>query len=155
MYLENEIELVKAVTTGEVTDGLEGTVGAKLLKRDPESKVVVNFHGVSLIFFFCLMFYLVSELPLVIIFRCFPSLPFLFPCRLSRTSSIRQISSNIIHQDISNTSYRTQATSAKATAPQPTAPSPASPTPTFLPATTGASVSPASPTPPTSPPKPG
>jgi hypothetical protein len=60
VYLENEIELVKAVTTGEVTDGLEGTVGAKLLKRDPESKVVVNFHGVSFIFYLCLMFYLVS-----------------------------------------------------------------------------------------------
>jgi hypothetical protein len=47
VYLENEIELAQAVTTGETVDGLEGTVGAKLLKRDPESRVVVNFHGVS------------------------------------------------------------------------------------------------------------
>jgi hypothetical protein len=51
VYLENEVELVKAVTTGVVADGLEGTVGAKLLKRDAESRVVVNFHGVSLLFF--------------------------------------------------------------------------------------------------------
>jgi hypothetical protein len=50
VYLENESELIKAVTTGEVVDGLEGTVGAKLLKRDVESRVVVNFHGVSLLF---------------------------------------------------------------------------------------------------------
>jgi hypothetical protein len=93
MYLENEIELVKAVTTGEVTDGLEGTVGAKLLKRDPESKVVVNFHGVSLIFFFCLMFYLVSELLLIIVLRGFPSLSFLFSLpsikNLKHTSDIK------------------------------------------------------------------
>jgi hypothetical protein len=47
VYLENEIELAQAATTGEIVDGLEGTVGAKLLKRDPESRVVVNFHGVS------------------------------------------------------------------------------------------------------------
>jgi hypothetical protein len=47
VYLENENELVQAVTTGEVVDGLEGTVGAKLLKRDVEGRVVVNFHGVS------------------------------------------------------------------------------------------------------------
>lgn len=47
VYLENENELVQAVNSGEVVDGLEGTVGAKLLKRDVESRVVVNFHGVS------------------------------------------------------------------------------------------------------------
>jgi hypothetical protein len=47
VYLENENELVQAVTTGEVVDSLEQTVGAKLLRRDAESKVVVNFHGVS------------------------------------------------------------------------------------------------------------
>jgi hypothetical protein len=47
VYLENEHELTLAATTGEVSDGLEGTVGAKLLKRDSESRVVVNFHGVS------------------------------------------------------------------------------------------------------------
>ncbi|KAH8723958.1 Alpha/Beta hydrolase protein [Phaeosphaeriaceae sp. PMI808] len=45
VYLENENELVQAVTSGEVVDGLEGTMAAKLLKRDVESKVVVNFHG--------------------------------------------------------------------------------------------------------------
>jgi hypothetical protein len=57
VYFENESELVKAVTTGEVVDGLDGTVGAKLLKRDAESKVVVNFHGVSLLSQrFCLSF---------------------------------------------------------------------------------------------------
>jgi hypothetical protein len=50
VYLENESELIKAVTTGEVVDGLEGTVGAKLLKMDVESRIVVNFHGVSLLF---------------------------------------------------------------------------------------------------------
>jgi hypothetical protein len=55
VYLENENELVQAVTTGEVVDGLEGTVGAKLLKRDVDGRVVVNFHGVSL--FFYIMFF--------------------------------------------------------------------------------------------------
>jgi hypothetical protein len=45
--MENENELVQAVTTGEVVDSLEQTVGAKLLRRDADSKVVVNFHGVS------------------------------------------------------------------------------------------------------------
>ncbi|KAF2823552.1 alpha/beta-hydrolase [Ophiobolus disseminans] len=45
VYLEHESELVQAVTTGEVVDELESTVGAKLLKRDAESRVVVNFHG--------------------------------------------------------------------------------------------------------------
>lgn len=47
VYLANEVELAQAATSGEVVDGLEGTVGAKLLKRDVESRVVVNFHGVS------------------------------------------------------------------------------------------------------------
>ncbi|KAH7406097.1 Alpha/Beta hydrolase protein [Phaeosphaeria sp. MPI-PUGE-AT-0046c] len=45
VYLENESELIQVTTSGEVMEGLEGTVGAKLLKRDPESRVVVNFHG--------------------------------------------------------------------------------------------------------------
>ncbi|KAH4041947.1 hypothetical protein HBH70_006440 [Parastagonospora nodorum] len=45
VYLANEVELAQAATSGEVVDGLEGTVGAKLLKRDAESRVVVNFHG--------------------------------------------------------------------------------------------------------------
>jgi len=47
VYLEHESELVQAVTTGEVVDELQSTVGAKLLRRDAESRVVVNFHGVS------------------------------------------------------------------------------------------------------------
>jgi hypothetical protein len=47
VYLENESELIQVTSSGEVTEGLEGTVAAKLLKRDPESRVVVNFHGVS------------------------------------------------------------------------------------------------------------
>lgn len=55
VYLENEVELVQASTTGEVVDDLESTVGAKLLKRDPESRIVVNFHGVSS-FLSCLPF---------------------------------------------------------------------------------------------------
>jgi len=62
VYLANEVELAQAATSGEVVDGLEGTVGAKLLKRDVESRVVVNFHGVSL-FFVCLL--------CLLIFPCF------------------------------------------------------------------------------------
>jgi hypothetical protein len=53
VYLEHESELVQAVTTGEVVDELERTVGAKLLRSDGESRVVVNFHGVST--FSCLL----------------------------------------------------------------------------------------------------
>lgn len=34
-------------TTGEVVDELKGTLGEKLLRADPDSRVVVNFHGVS------------------------------------------------------------------------------------------------------------
>ncbi|KAL5119544.1 hypothetical protein ACEQ8H_002609 [Pleosporales sp. CAS-2024a] len=45
VYFEHEVELVQASSTGEIAHGLEGTVGAKLLKRDGESKLVVNFHG--------------------------------------------------------------------------------------------------------------
>ncbi|KAH7078461.1 Alpha/Beta hydrolase protein [Paraphoma chrysanthemicola] len=45
VYLEHENELVQATVPGEVAEELEGTVGAKLLKRDGESRVVVNFHG--------------------------------------------------------------------------------------------------------------
>lgn len=36
-----------STTTGEVVDDLKGTAGEKLLKLDPEARVVVNFHGVS------------------------------------------------------------------------------------------------------------
>jgi hypothetical protein len=45
VYLENESELVQKAT-GLVED-LKDTVGAKLLRMDPLSKVVVNSHGVS------------------------------------------------------------------------------------------------------------
>lgn len=48
VYLENENELIATTTTGEVVEELGKTVGAKLLKRDVDSKVVVNFHGVSI-----------------------------------------------------------------------------------------------------------
>ncbi|KAF2867191.1 Alpha/Beta hydrolase protein [Massariosphaeria phaeospora] len=44
--MENESEIVaKSGRGGHVVDGLEGTVGAKLLRRDAKSRVVVNFHG--------------------------------------------------------------------------------------------------------------
>ncbi|KAF1842357.1 alpha/beta-hydrolase [Cucurbitaria berberidis CBS 394.84] len=45
VYLQNEYELVKAATTGEVFEELKGTVGEKLMRRDGDSRVVVNFHG--------------------------------------------------------------------------------------------------------------
>ncbi|KAJ4374062.1 hypothetical protein N0V83_002801 [Neocucurbitaria cava] len=45
VYLENEHELVMAATTGEVAEELKGTLGEKLLRRNGESRVVVNFHG--------------------------------------------------------------------------------------------------------------
>jgi pimeloyl-ACP methyl ester carboxylesterase len=47
VYLQNEEQLATGTTTGEVVDELKGTVGEKLLRADPESRVVVNFHGVS------------------------------------------------------------------------------------------------------------
>lgn len=47
VYLENEQELVSAIGTGEIAKELKGTVGEKLLRRDVDSRVVVNFHGVS------------------------------------------------------------------------------------------------------------
>ncbi|KAF2789350.1 hypothetical protein K505DRAFT_253540 [Melanomma pulvis-pyrius CBS 109.77] len=43
VYLENELEIVQK-SSGLVED-LTKTVGYKLLKSDPESRVVVNFHG--------------------------------------------------------------------------------------------------------------
>lgn len=49
VYLENEHELVIGATTGEAVEELKGTLGEKLLRRDGESRVVVNFHGVSLV----------------------------------------------------------------------------------------------------------
>ncbi|KAF1833822.1 hypothetical protein BDW02DRAFT_551808 [Decorospora gaudefroyi] len=45
VYLENEYELTTADTVGEVVEGLKGTVGEKLWRRDGESRAVVNFHG--------------------------------------------------------------------------------------------------------------
>ncbi|KAF2032303.1 hypothetical protein EK21DRAFT_99168 [Setomelanomma holmii] len=45
VYLEHENELVQAASPGEVADDLERTVGARLLNRDVESRIVVNFHG--------------------------------------------------------------------------------------------------------------
>lgn len=45
VYLENELEIVQKAS-GLVED-LTQTVGYKLLKGDPDSRVVVNFHGVS------------------------------------------------------------------------------------------------------------
>lgn len=50
-YLQNEDQLVMSTTTGEVVDELKGTIGGKLLRADPEARVVVNFHGVSRSFF--------------------------------------------------------------------------------------------------------
>jgi hypothetical protein len=46
-YLENEQELSAAVTVGEVVEELKGTIGEKIMRRDVDSRVVVNFHGVS------------------------------------------------------------------------------------------------------------
>ena len=48
VYLQNEEQLAMGTTTGEILDELKGTMGEKLLRADPESRVVVNFHGVSL-----------------------------------------------------------------------------------------------------------
>ncbi|KAB2107206.1 hypothetical protein AG0111_0g3992 [Alternaria gaisen] len=45
VYLENEHELCTKAVSGEIVDELKGTVGEKLLSNDPESRVVVNFHG--------------------------------------------------------------------------------------------------------------
>ncbi|KAJ4340061.1 hypothetical protein N0V87_002681 [Didymella glomerata] len=45
VYLQNEEQLAMGTTTGEIVDELKGTMGEKLLRADPESRVVVNFHG--------------------------------------------------------------------------------------------------------------
>lgn len=57
VYLENEHELFTAAVSGEVAEELKGTVGEKLLSSDPESRVVVNFHGVGYAFVRFLTFY--------------------------------------------------------------------------------------------------
>lgn len=76
VYLEHESELVQAVTTGEVMEELESTVGAKLMKKDPESRVVVNFHGVSIFSFLIGSCFLNSSFPPFIsrIYTCFDGL---------------------------------------------------------------------------------
>ncbi|KAF2274915.1 uncharacterized protein EI97DRAFT_434818 [Westerdykella ornata] len=43
VYLENEDEIVRKA--GGVSENLKETVGYKLLMRDPDGRVVVNFHG--------------------------------------------------------------------------------------------------------------
>ncbi|OAL56651.1 hypothetical protein IQ07DRAFT_626671 [Pyrenochaeta sp. DS3sAY3a] len=45
VYLENEHELTMRTTTGEVVDELKGTFGEKLLRKNADSRLVVNFHG--------------------------------------------------------------------------------------------------------------
>lgn len=45
VYLENEHEVMQKSVGGAVED-FRATIGAKLLKKDAKSKVVVNFHGV-------------------------------------------------------------------------------------------------------------
>ncbi|KAF1941561.1 hypothetical protein EJ02DRAFT_434719 [Clathrospora elynae] len=45
VYLENEYELVTAPNAGDTVEELKGTVGERLMRRDGESRVVVNFHG--------------------------------------------------------------------------------------------------------------
>ena len=54
VYLQNEDNLVMSATTGEVSDELKGTRSEKLLRADPEARVVVNFHGVSHFLFLAL-----------------------------------------------------------------------------------------------------
>ncbi|PVH97853.1 hypothetical protein DM02DRAFT_643959 [Periconia macrospinosa] len=44
VYLENEQEIVQK-TAGGVTDDFGSSIGAKFLKKDTKSRVVVNFHG--------------------------------------------------------------------------------------------------------------
>ncbi|KAF2681319.1 alpha/beta-hydrolase [Lentithecium fluviatile CBS 122367] len=44
VYLDHEHEVVQK-SVGGVVEDFEATVGAKLLKKDVKSKVVVNFHG--------------------------------------------------------------------------------------------------------------
>jgi pimeloyl-ACP methyl ester carboxylesterase len=109
VYLENENELVQAVMTGEVVEGLEGTVGAKLLRADGEARVVVNFHGVSIFFlsvlsmsvscFFLRVFHVKSFV------RCCDFLHFLCPS-LNKMSSRHSLLSSIT-TSLSSTSILT------------------------------------------------
>jgi len=52
VYLENEHELSTAAAVGQVVEELKGTVGEKLMSRDVDTRIVINFHGVSLSFLF-------------------------------------------------------------------------------------------------------
>jgi hypothetical protein len=54
VYLENEHEISTASSARDVVEELKGTVGEKLLRMDKESRVVINFHGVSPLLFFLL-----------------------------------------------------------------------------------------------------
>jgi pimeloyl-ACP methyl ester carboxylesterase len=47
VYLEHEQEVAQK-TLGGVSEDFTTTIGAKMLRKDAKSKVVVNFHGVSL-----------------------------------------------------------------------------------------------------------
>lgn len=73
VYLENEQELVSAIGTGEIAEELKGTVSEKLLRRDVDSRVVVNFHGVSSLLSMFSLFPLYSlrgfDLSLIISFK--------------------------------------------------------------------------------------
>ena len=56
VYLENEHELSTAAAVGQTVDGLKGTVGEKLMSRDVDTRVVINFHGVSIFYFVSVLF---------------------------------------------------------------------------------------------------
>ncbi|EMD65513.1 hypothetical protein COCSADRAFT_159156 [Bipolaris sorokiniana ND90Pr] len=45
VYLENEHELSTAAAVGQVVEELKGTVGEKLMSRDVDTRIVINFHG--------------------------------------------------------------------------------------------------------------
>jgi hypothetical protein len=86
VYLDNEAELVQKVTSGEVVDGLEGTVGKRLMKKEGE-RVVVNFHGVSRVAFSlfssCILSFFSSPLSLKHVFYEIPSSAPYLPVYLS------------------------------------------------------------------------
>ncbi|EUC38779.1 hypothetical protein COCVIDRAFT_87147 [Bipolaris victoriae FI3] len=45
VYLENEHELSTAAAVGQAVEELKGTVGEKLMNRDVDTRIVINFHG--------------------------------------------------------------------------------------------------------------
>ena len=71
VYLQNEDQMVMSTTTGEIVDGLSGTLNEKLLRNDQKARVVVNFHGVSVFFPLNLNSY-----PSVFFIRLYPFFPF-------------------------------------------------------------------------------